>query len=168
MQYISSDTNVWIDFITIQREELPFRLPYIYIMSSDAIEDELLSPPGIRETLLSYGLRPVEMTESEFFMAEQFGSIYLKLSTYDRIALAIARCRKLILLTGDRALRSAAAQEDVRVMGTLGILDQLIDNSLISPADYQHCIRELLRYHGGPVRLPKSELLKRLSSSASG
>ena len=42
MQYISSDTNVWIDFVTIQKTEMPFRLPYTYIMSKDAVEDELL------------------------------------------------------------------------------------------------------------------------------
>ena len=42
MQYISSDTNVWIDFVTIQKTEIPFRLPYTYIMSKDAVEDELL------------------------------------------------------------------------------------------------------------------------------
>ena len=44
MQYISSDTNVWIDFATIDRIEYPFRLPYTYLMFREAIEDEFLSP----------------------------------------------------------------------------------------------------------------------------
>ncbi len=35
--YISSDTNVWIDFSVIGRIELPFRLPYTYMMNSDAL-----------------------------------------------------------------------------------------------------------------------------------
>lgn len=47
MQYISSDTNIWLDFMIINRLELPFRLPYIYLMNSEAMEDELLNPPGI-------------------------------------------------------------------------------------------------------------------------
>ena len=42
MVYISSDTNVWIDFVTIEKLELPFLLPYTYIMNHDAIDDELL------------------------------------------------------------------------------------------------------------------------------
>ena len=39
MEFISSDTNVWIDFCTIDK----LYLPYTYIMNNDAIEDELLN-----------------------------------------------------------------------------------------------------------------------------
>mgnify|MGYP003318986546 CR=1 FL=1 len=56
MEYISSDTNVWIDYMAIDKLELPFRLPLIYLMNIDAIEDELLSPEGMREKLLRLGL----------------------------------------------------------------------------------------------------------------
>ena len=49
MEYISSDTNVWVDFSIIGRIELPFCSPYTYIMNSDAINDELLSPVDLRE-----------------------------------------------------------------------------------------------------------------------
>lgn len=56
MEFISSDTNVWIDFSVIKRTEIPFRLPYTYIMNTDAIEDELLSPTGLRDELLRCGL----------------------------------------------------------------------------------------------------------------
>lgn len=52
MEYVSSDTNVWIDFCIIDRSELPFCL-------------------------------------------------------HDRIALAIAKERDIILLTGDGELRKA-------------------------------------------------------------
>lgn len=48
MEYISSDTNIWLDFAVIDKLDLPFRLPYIYLMDKDAIEDELLNPPDIR------------------------------------------------------------------------------------------------------------------------
>ena len=69
MQYISSDTSVWIDFVTIQKTEIPFRLPYTYIMNRDAVEDEILSPPELGQELLSYGLVPVAITIDEFFLA---------------------------------------------------------------------------------------------------
>ncbi len=58
MQFISSDTNVWIDFVTIKKTELPFRLPYTYIMSRDAVEEGLLSPSVLGKDLLSYGGNP--------------------------------------------------------------------------------------------------------------
>ena len=37
MEYISSDTNVWFDFVIIGKIELPFMLPYKYIMNEGTI-----------------------------------------------------------------------------------------------------------------------------------
>ena len=162
MEYISSDTNVWIDFFIINRTALPFRLPYTFIMSEDAVNDELLSPAGFREDLISKGLVPVEYTIEEFEYAEYFGSQYPKLSIYDRIALAIAKVRKITLLTGDAALRKAAAKEGVTLIGTLGILDQLFDGELIDKEEYRHCLQELKNNNGGQIRLPKGEIEYRL------
>ena len=33
MEYISSDTNVWLDFVEIEKLNLPFQLPYVYLMN---------------------------------------------------------------------------------------------------------------------------------------
>jgi predicted nucleic acid-binding protein len=166
MEYISSDTNVWIDFFVINRISLPFRLPYTYIMSKDAVNDELLSPDEFREILMKAGLRPVEYTIEEFEFAEQFGSQYPKLSIYDRIALAIAKVRKITLLTGDAALRKAAIKEGVTLMGTLGIIDQLFDMELINNEEYCYCLQELKKNNGCQVRLPKAEIESRLQKSS--
>lgn len=38
MKYISSDTNVWIDFYKISKTQLPFRMSCKYIMFHEAIE----------------------------------------------------------------------------------------------------------------------------------
>ena len=162
MRYISSDTNVWIDFMTIGEIDLPFQLPYTYVMNEDAIEDELLSPPGFKETLLERGLLPVEMTIEEFFLAQEYGTRYLQLSIHDRIALAIAKTRNITLLTGDGALRNAAKKEGVDLLGTLGLLDQLTQQNLITREHYRGCLERLAEYNGGVIRLPKSELEKRL------
>ena len=163
MVYISSDTNVWIDFMTIGKLDIPFRLAYTYIMSQEAIEDELLSPPGLSKSLISYGLQSVEITIDEFFLAEEYGDIYRKLSIYDRMALAIAKCRDITLLTGDGALRKAAGREGVNVMGTLGVLDQLWEQHKLSPDEYEDCLYGLLDNNTGNVRLPKEEIVLRLN-----
>ena len=52
MEFISSDTNIWIDFSLINKLHLPFKLPYVYLMDKDVIEDELLSPTQILKMIL--------------------------------------------------------------------------------------------------------------------
>ena len=163
MEFVSSDTNVWIDFSIINRTSLPFRLPYKYIMNTDAIEDELLSPVGLGAELLKCGLIGVELELNEFELAELYGRKYLSLSIYDRIALAIAKNRNIILLTGDGMLRKAAVKEEVKVIGTIGILDALYKGHHIDKAEYGTCLVELQKHNGQKVRLPKSEIEARLN-----
>lgn len=162
MEFISSDTNVWIDFQVIARLRLPFLLPYTYIMYSESIDSELLSPSGFREDLLSAGLVGVDITIEEFLLADSWGSVYPKLSIQDRIALAIAKHRNIVLLTGDMALRRAATKEGVAIMGTLGVLDKLYKGRYIESDEYMYCLTELLKRNGGEVRLPSNELKKRI------
>ena len=162
MEFISSDTNVWIDFAIIQRLEIPFRLPYTYIMNIDALEDELLSPIGIRDELIKYGLVSVELEIEEFELADFFVAKYKRLSTFDCIALAIAKIRKITLLTGDGELRKVADAEDVTVIGTIKLLDQLLDGNYINKSEYKYCLLELQKHNGQEVRLPKDEIATRL------
>ena len=82
---------------------------------------------------------------------------YSKPSRYDCIALAIAKCRGIILMTGDGELRKAAQEEHVEVMGTIGVLDRLVDKELISR-------EELSQMNGGKVRLPAKTLEERINN----
>lgn len=162
MEFISSDTNVWIDFATIDRLSLPFKLPYVYLMNEEAISNELLQPEGLGTSLTRLGLQAVELTEEEFFLAEELNQKYRKPSTHDCIALAIAKCRGIILLAGDGALRNAAVQEGVEVMGSLKVLDLLYDNNLIDITEYLFCLEEFKRHNSGKIRLPLSVLQERI------
>lgn len=164
MEYISSDTNVWLDFVTINRLEIPFKLPYTYIMNNDAIEDELLSPKELRENLVELGLQAVELTEEEFYLVEEYNQKYSQPSLYDCVALAIAKVRGITLMTGDGPLRKAAEQEHVQVMGTIGVIDQLYNGHYIDKKEYTYCIKTLLDNNGKKVRLPEKELLKRVDA----
>lgn len=135
MEIISSDTNIWFDFNAIDRIEIPFRLSCQYIMYEEAMRLEVVSPPELLKDLKRLGLRGVDLETKEFEYADQLGK-YKKLSGYDRTALAIAKCRGITLLTGDNALRKAAREEGVRVIGTIGLLDRLYSESCISPTEY--------------------------------
>ena len=161
-RYISSDTNIWLDFNAISKTDLPFRLPYTYIMYKEAMREEIIDPPKLLDELVQRGLQGVELTTEEFYYAAELSSKYVKLSGYDRIALAIAKFRNITLLTGDGALRKAAKAEGVDVIGTIGILDRLFDEDYISKTEYLLCLNSLLA--DANRRLPINELKKRISS----
>ena len=163
MVFISSDTNMWIDFAIIDRLSLPFKLPYIYLMNEDAVSNELLQPEGLGEKLTGLGLQAVSMIEEEFYLAEKLIEKYRKPSSYDCIALAIAKCRKIVLLTGDGALRKAAIQEGVEVIGSIKVLDLLFENTLIDSSEYLYCLEEFKRHNGEKIRLPVVALQERIN-----
>lgn len=134
-------------------------------MNEEAVEDELLTPPGLGKELVKLGLQKVELTEEEFYLAEEYIDQYKKIFIYDAVALAIAKVRDIKLLTGDGALRKVSAEEGVTVIGTLGILDQLYHEQLITVQEYLYCLNELLHHNGGKVRLPEEELKYRIKEN---
>ena len=162
MECISSDTNVWLDFAIINRLDIPFKLPYTYVMNEDAINDELLSPKEIKQNLINLGLKAIELSEEEFYLAEEYNMKYQKTSLYDCVALAIAKVRGITLMSGDGPLRKAAKEEAVEVIGTIGVLDQLYGGSYIMKEEYINCMKELQKNNGKKVRLPEDELQKRI------
>ena len=135
-------------------------------MNDEAISNEFLEPSGLGESLLKLGLKPVELTEEEFYLAEELNTKYRRPSIFDCIALSIAKCRGLTLLSGDGPLRKAAKQEGIEVIGTIGLLDELYYQNRIEIAEYLYCLNALLQNNGGKVRLPGNELQKRIDSMA--
>lgn len=113
--------------------------------------------------MLEAGLVGVDITIEEFSLADSWENIYPKLSIQDRIALAIAKQKNIVLLPGDMALRKAATKEGVSIMGTLGVLGRLYEGSYITSDEYEYCLSGFLRRNGEVVRLPNSELKKRLA-----
>ena len=165
MELISSDTNIWIDFVTINQLALPFLLDFTYLMNEDAIEDELLQPKDLKDNLISLGLKKTELTIEEFRLSEEYGSKYKRLSVYDRIALAIAKKRNIKILLGDMALRIAAEKENVKCIGTLGILDLLLAYELIPIEKYKECLELLEKNNGSKIRLPKDKIANRYNKT---
>lgn len=77
----------------------------------------------------------------------------------DLFALALAKARDGVLLTGDRHLRRAAIREKVPVHGTLWILDELIRRHAITPPEAAQALGKM-RAKGR--RLPRAECERRL------
>ena len=164
MQFISSDTSVWIDFSVIGYVHAPFLLKdqFTFMMSGDSIDAEILDPPELRDDLLRYGLQRTEIDEEEYRLALSYKEVYHQLSSYDAIALAIAKKREIVLLTADGLLRKAAFKEKVEVHGTLWVVDELWKMSRVGREDYKGILSELKMQCGKKVRLPLEEVNKRL------
>ena len=60
-------------------------------------------------------------------------------------------------------MRNAAAQENVQIIGTLGILDQLFRENAIDGKEMRSCLEQLNEKNGKSIRLPQDEIDKRLS-----
>lgn len=110
-------------------------------MYKEALRKEIINPPELLTDLQKRGLIGVGLTIEEFFYADELSKKYVKLSGYDRTALAVAKYRKIPLLTGDNPLRKAAEKEGVEVFGTIGLLDKLYEGDYINKLEYQFCLR---------------------------
>ncbi len=166
MKVISSDTNVWFDFNSISRIDLPFKLRYHYVMYKEALRKEIIAPPELLDSLKKEGLEGIDITIEEFTTAQRLKKENRKISGYDSIALAIAIHRKYPLLTGDNALRKAGIKEGVTVIGTIGLLDKLVEEKRISSKEYVDCLKELRDSH--ERRLPREELQNRIDNLYKG
>lgn len=163
MKYICSDTNIWLDFNAINKLDTPFLLPETFIMYEESIKEEILYPEHLAEQLLAHGLLPTNITTDEFFFAEEIVKARPKLTRHDAIALAIAKYRKILLVTGDRRLRAEAERHGVSCIGTIGILDRLGQLKRITLQEQLVCWRSLRSSNGRVVRLPKHELDSRIA-----
>jgi predicted nucleic acid-binding protein len=155
-EYISSDTNIWIDFANIDAVELPFGLDCVYLMYELSFEKEVKRPEWLKHSLMSLGIQLVDIDIDEYSLADGYGEKYRQLSVHDRIALAIAKHRNLVLMTGDGNLRKAAIREGVRILGTIGVLDRAIAEGLIDSSRYVELLKRLRDFPQS--RLPKDEI----------
>jgi predicted nucleic acid-binding protein len=131
-------------------------------MYKETIENELIKPANLDDILLESGLKSIDVSIEEYMLAEQYNARYRKPSIHDCMALAVAKERNITLLTGDGALRKAAEAEGVSVIGTIGILDQLLEEDFIDIKEYRECLESFEELNGGIVRLPKSAIKERL------
>ena len=86
-----------------------------------------------------------------------------RLSSYDRIALAIAKSRSIPLLTGAKRLKQEAENLDIERFGTIGLLDRFFKETSITQDEYLDCLTLLKGFNGGKIRLPVEEPNSRIS-----
>jgi len=94
------------------------------------LREELLNPPF--DSLAEMGLLVGNLTFEEVGEITIMMGRYPKLSYFDISVLILARDKNTILITGDEALRNAAADNSVDCRGTCWLIDYLANEGLIT------------------------------------
>jgi len=128
-QYYVLDTNTIIDLHFGNLLHRVFQLPCKFLIT-DLLREELLSPPF--DALVEMGLLVEFLTSEEVSEISVMMGRYPKPSYYDISVLILARSRNTVLITGDEALRHAAADNSVNCHGTCWLIDFLANEGLIT------------------------------------
>ena len=112
-----SDTSVLIDLDRAGLLEAVFALPHGFAVPDVLYDREMNDKWG--EQLRRLGLRVEEVSEAGVGNALRYRQQRASLSVPDSFALALAKERAWLLLTGDNALRNLAAAENVECHGVL-------------------------------------------------
>lgn len=153
-----SDTSVLIDLDRGNLLESVFSLPHEFAVPDVLYNREMQGEWG--EGLRELGLRVEELSEVGVGNALHYRQQRASLSVPDSFALALARERGWLLLTGDNTLRVLAAGEGVECHGVLWILD-LMEETGLPGVQILHDVLAKLAAHPR-CRLPTREVTVRL------
>jgi predicted nucleic acid-binding protein len=153
-----SDTSVLIDLERGGLLEAIFALPHEFAVPDVLYDYEMRGDWG--DHLVRLGLRVEELSSDSVASALRYHQQRASLSVPDSFALALAKERLWLLLTGDAQLRDLAAGENVECHGVLWLLDMMegagipgvrpLHDGLVALAAHPRC------------RLPRREITIRL------
>jgi len=129
MRVLVSDANILIDIEKGQLTEPMFRLPFEFATPDMLFHDELAECHG---HLVERGLQCRPLDGETLQQVVALTACYGRVSRYDCMALALAIREACPLLTGDAALRKAAAAEKIAVHGTLWLVEAMVAEGIVS------------------------------------
>jgi len=148
-----SDANILID-IEIGGLVAPmFSLDYQFAVPDVLFYEELDEQHGY---LLGMGLESRPLSDNMVARVEQLAQKYPRPGRMDLFALVLAEHEKCPLLTGDSALRSVADQEDVKVHGTLWLVEEMVKTGKISVQVARNAYLQM-QVHGRRLPWPLAE-----------
>ncbi|MBZ5497681.1 MAG: hypothetical protein LAP85_14865 [Acidobacteriia bacterium] len=153
-----SDTSVLIDMERGALLEAVFSLPHEFAIPDVLYDREMQGEWG--EHLVHLGIRVVEVSAEGVGNALRYRQQRSALSVPDCFALALAKEREWLLLTGDAHLRELAASEKVQCHGVLWLLD-IMEKCDIPGIQLLHDGLTILAAHPR-CRLPRREIAIRL------
>ena len=154
---VVSDTNVFIDLISVGLQEQFFLLP-MEVHTTDMVVFEVRreGQSKIMTDLIDKGCLKVKAYTQEkmlpFFQAEHRR---YNLSPADYSVLTYSKNNGYILLTGDKKLRKVALSENVEVHGSIYVIAQMVEHHIISELQG---VKKLEMLRSNNQRLPKAQL----------
>lgn len=158
MPLLISDANIFIDLEEGGLIAELFLLPH-EVMTPDILYEEELNEQHAH--LLEMGLRLGKLTPDTLIDAHRLIETYRDPGSNDCFAMALARQEQCPLLTGDNALRHAAASEDIEIRGTLWLVEALVAQGVITKTRAESAYN---RMKLAGRRLPWRQAFERLAS----
>ena len=121
------DTNVIIDAFSAKILEC---LNYSSFYVSQVVFKEEIAKQI--PTICNYNLNLLNESYEELISAQKYADSNKKISFYDALCFVLAKERKMILVTGDQNLINFAKQENIQCIGTLKLIEILVENNLLN------------------------------------
>lgn len=160
MLLVICDANIFIDVEDGDLTPVIFRLPYEIVVPDTLFELELKER---HSHLLKAGLKVKSLNAESIKKTEFLSSKYSRPSMMDHSALALAMQERCPLLTGDKDLRAAAKSEGIEVHGTIWIIEELLNQKIITQAQARGSF-DSMKAKGS--RLPWGDVEKLLTKRA--
>jgi predicted nucleic acid-binding protein len=160
MPVLISDTNIIIDLEEGHILKELFSLPFSFAVPDILYFEEL---ENSHEYLLDYGLLLQELSIHSLKEVTTIIEKYPKPSRNDCFALMLAKQEQCPLLTGDEDLRSAAREEGVACMGTLWVVEHMVQYDIITKKTAFNAYQEM---KNRKRRLPWNDAFNRLEALA--
>lgn len=151
-----SDTNIWIDFERAGNLPLLFQLPYQFA-TTDFVALEL--GDEVCSDLIALGLSIISLDGGSILDLQQLKIELRNPSLADLSCYYVARRDGSTLLSGDRRLREAAKAANIEVLGTLWLLDRLVEHGVLPAEDAATALDVMLKANS---RLPEQECANRM------
>ncbi len=129
MLLLISDANILMDVEVGDLVAPMFSLDYQFAVPDVLYYEELEEQHA---HLLNMGLQTPTLSAKSVERVQTLIQIYAKPGRNDLFALALAEVEKCFLLTGDAALRQAAATEQVEVKGTVWLISEMVRKQRIT------------------------------------
>lgn len=159
---VISDTNIFLDLMSVSLLEKFFQLP-CDIETTDFVIDEIVQPKQIKDIqncIKSKKLNVITFTFEELIKINDiFDNSQNNTSMADCSVWYRAKETAGRLLTGDGKLRKSAEKDNVKVSGILYIFDNLVEYEIITKTEAVNSLKKLISINS---RLPKGECEKRI------
>ncbi|MBZ0199807.1 MAG: hypothetical protein K8H86_08065 [Ignavibacteriaceae bacterium] len=161
MKVVISDTNIFIDLISIELLDSFLELDY-EIQTTDFVLEELSDEQLnlINKKIVAKKVVVNNADEQDVDRIVELQKTKQTLSLEDFSVFYFARKNGARILTGDKSFRTYAEQNGIAVSGILWIFDEIEKAGVLKP---ENLVDRLEKLRSINVRLPKDELQKRIT-----